>query len=293
MMLLGAHVSSQGGVDRAPERGRAIGATAIQLFTKTPNQWRESVISTETAGAFRAALAASGIQAAVSHDSYLINLASPDPVLRSRSETGFTAELGRCELLGIPWVVSHPGNYLDAREAGLARNAESYARCLANVPGRVRVAIETTAGSGTALGARFEELRDLVDRMPKTARERCGFCLDTCHLFAAGYDLVNDFDGVFEAFGRLLGFDRLAVMHLNDSRGELGSRLDRHALIGEGRLGKSPFRRIMTDPRFARAIMVLETPKGDDLVTNDRKTLRRLRAFARAGRDVVGIRLRM
>jgi deoxyribonuclease-4 len=188
-------------------------------------------------------------------------------------------------LLGIPWVVSHPGNYLDDREAGLTRNAESYARCLANVPGQVHVAIETTAGSGTALGARFEELRDLVDRMPKAARERCGFCLDTCHLFAAGYDLVDDFDGVFEAFGRLLGFDRLAVMHLNDSRGELGSRLDRHALIGEGRLGKKPFRRIMTDPRFAGAIKILETPKGDDLVTNDRKTLRRLRAFARPRRD--------
>lgn len=280
-MLLGAHVSASGGVDQAPARGRAIGANAIQLFTKTPNQWRESVISSETAARFRAALDAHGIRAVVSHDSYLINLASPDAALRARSEASFTAELGRCERLGIPWVVSHPGNYMDDRQAGLIRNAESYARCLANIPGQVRVAIETTAGSGTALGARFEELRELVDRMPDEARRRIGFCVDTCHLFAAGYDLVGDFDAVFASFDRLIGFDRLAVMHLNDSRGDLGSRLDRHALIGEGRLGREPFRRIMTEARFAGAIKLLETPKGDDLVTNDRKMFRRLRAFAR------------
>jgi deoxyribonuclease-4 len=278
-------VSSEGGVTQAPARGRAIGATAIQLFTKSPNQWREPVVTAETAAAFRAALSANGIRAVVSHYSYLINLASPDPALRRRSEASFTAELSRCEALGIPWVVSHPGNYMDDREAGLARNAESYARCLARVPGRVRVAIETTAGAGTALGARFGELAALVDRMPAEARQRIGFCLDTCHLFAAGYDLVHDFEGVFADFDRLIGIDRLAFLHLNDSRGELGSRLDRHALIGEGQLGREPFRRIMTDPRFGGAIMILETPKGEDLVTNDRKMLRRLRAFARPGRE--------
>jgi len=257
----------------------------MQIFTKTPNQWRERVIGPQTAARFRTELAAHRIEAVVAHDSYLINLASPDPVLRARSEESFTAELRRGELLGIPWVVSHPGNFMDDRDAGLARNAESYGRCLAGVPGRVRVAIETTAGSGTALGATFEELRDLVDRMPEIARKRAGFCVDTCHLYAAGYDLVNDFDGVFEAFGRILGFDRLAVLHLNDSRGALGSRLDRHALIGDGRLGREPFRRIMTDPRFAGAIGILETPKGDDLVTNDRRMLRRLKTFARPRRE--------
>jgi len=272
-------------VDQAPARARAIGATALQLFTKTPNQWREATISAATAERFRSACAAHGIRAAVAHDSYLINLASPDPVLRRRSEAAFTAELGRCEQLGIAWLVSHPGNHMGDLAAGLARNAESYARCLANAPGRVRVAIETTAGSGTALGATFEELRALLDRLPEEARQRAAICVDTCHLYAAGYDLVNDFDGVFEAFGRILGFDRLAVLHLNDSKGALGSRLDRHALIGEGRLGRQPFRRIMTDPRFAGAIKVLETPKGDDLVTNDRKMLRRLRAFGRPRRE--------
>jgi deoxyribonuclease-4 len=278
--LLGAHVSSQGGVVRAPERGRAIGATAIQLFTKTPNQWREPALTPETGAAFQAALAAHGIAAAVSHDSYLINLASPDPVLRRRSEESFVRELTRCRTLGIRWVVSHPGNHMGDRDAGLARNAESYARCLAMVEGDVHVAIETTAGSGTALGARFEELAALMDRLPPGAQSRVGFCADTCHLFAAGYDLASDFDGVWDAFHRLLGLDRLVVLHLNDSRGPLGGRLDRHAIIGRGRLGPEAFRRVMSDPRFHGVMKLLETPKGADGVSNDRRALRRLRGWA-------------
>lgn len=291
--LLGAHVSTQGGVAGAPERGRIIGATAIQIFTKTPNQWREPTLDARTGDDFRAAMAEHGIATAVSHDSYLINLASPDTALRNRSERSFVAELRRCEALGLPWVVSHPGNYMDDRQAGLARNAESYARCLNEVPGTVRVAIETTAGSGTALGARFEELADLVDRMPREVQGRIGFCADTCHLFAAGYDLVNDFDGVWKAFDSVLGRQRLAVLHLNDSKGALGSRLDRHELIGDGQLGVGPFRRLMADPRFDAAIKLLETPKGDDEVTNDREALRRLRAWARpAAEPEQGARVR-
>jgi deoxyribonuclease-4 len=283
---LGAHVSTRGGVALAPERGSDIGATAIQIFTKTPNQWREPTIAAETGAEFSEALAAHGIGAVVSHDSYLINLASPDPALRRRSEASFTQELTRCRTLGIPWVVSHPGNFMDERGAGLDRNAESYARCLAQVPGAVRVAIETTAGSGTALGARFDELAALVDRLPADAQARIGFCADTCHLFAAGYDLVGDFDGVWNAFDRTLGLERLAVLHLNDSKGGLGSRLDRHELIGEGQLGPEPFRRIMTDPRFLSVIKILETPKGDDEVSNDRRALARLRTWAGALRNV-------
>src|SRR5256886_2532661 len=145
--LLGAHVSTQGGVSRAPERGVAIGATAIQVFTKTPNQWREPVVRESDVASFRAALAASGIRAVVSHDSYLINLASPDEALRERSVAAFNGELARCRALGIPWVVSHPGNYLDDRAAGLERNARGYAGCLAQVPGEVGVLIEGTAGA--------------------------------------------------------------------------------------------------------------------------------------------------
>jgi deoxyribonuclease-4 len=280
-LLLGAHVSTQGGVAAAPARGRAIGATAIQVFTKTPNQWREPVLAEGVPRAFRDGLEAHGIRAVVSHDSYLINLASPDPALRSRSQAAFVAELRRCEALGIPWVVSHPGNFLDERGPGLRRNAAAYAACLDAVPGAVKVAIETTAGSGTALGSTFEELRALVAAMPAAARRRVAFCADTCHLWAAGYDLVGDYDGVIADLDRVLGLERLVCFHLNDSRGERGRHLDRHALIGEGTLGREPFRRVMTDPRLAHVVKIIETPKGDDLVTNDRRMLRRLRAFAR------------
>ncbi|MGA2382011.1 MAG: deoxyribonuclease IV [Gemmatimonadales bacterium] len=279
---MGAHVSTQGGVALAPERGRLIGASAIQVFTKTPNQWREPALKRGAAPAFTRALARHGIRAVASHDSYLINLASPDPALRRRSRQSFIAELERCEVLGIPYLVSHPGNFLDDRERGLVRNAESYGGCLAAVPGRVRVLLETTAGSGTALGSSFEELAALVEAMPRAARRRIGFCADTCHLFAAGYDLAGDYDGVWDAFDRVLGLERLFCLHLNDSVGDLGSRRDRHALIGEGALGPEPFRRIMRDERHAGVIKILETPKGEDMVTNDRRMLRRLRAYARA-----------
>ncbi len=281
--LLGAHVSTQGGVALAPERGRRIGASAIQVFTKTPNQWREPALKRGAAPAFESALAEHGIRAVTSHDSYLINLASPDDSLRRRSERSFIAELERCEALGIPYLVSHPGNFIDDRDRGLERNAASYAACLAAVPGRVTVLLETTAGSGTALGSSFEELRALVEAMPAAARRRIGFCADTCHLFAAGYDLARDYDGVWDAFDRVLGLERLRCLHLNDSVGALGCRRDRHALIGEGALGPEPFRRIMRDRRHAGVMKILETPKGEDLVTNDRRMLRRLRAYARAG----------
>ena len=282
--LLGAHVSTQGGVARAPARGAAIGATAIQVFTKTPNQWREPALRDADIAAFRAALAASGIRAVVAHDSYLINLASPDPALRARSMRAFTAELARCRALGIPWVVSHPGNFMDDRAAGLDRNARAYGDCLAAVPDGVGVLIEGTAGAGTALGATFEELRALRDAIRSEVRERVAFCLDTAHLHAAGYDVAGGLEGVWEAFDRTIGFPLLKCLHLNDSAGARGSRLDRHQWIGEGRIGPEAFRRIMRDPRLARVIKIIETPKGDHPVRHDRRMLRRLRAYARAAR---------
>lgn len=284
MLLLGAHVSTQGGVDRAPARAAAIGATALQLFTKTPNQWREPAIDEETREAFQAEMLRTGIQAATAHDSYLINLATPDATLSKRSVASFTAELRRCEFLGIPFVVSHPGNYMDDRDRGLARNAANYARCLEAVPGRVMVLLETTAGTGTALGSSFEELAELRALIPEATRNRVGFCADTCHLYAAGYDLVRRFDEVWEQWDRVIGLSHLRCMHLNDSKTPFASRRDRHELIGEGSLGPEPFRRIMTDPRFDHVIRVIETPKGDDEVTLDRRMLRRLRAYARASK---------
>jgi deoxyribonuclease-4 len=265
-----------------PARGRAIGATAIQLFTKTPNQWREPAITDDVRDQFRSELTAHGLNAVVSHDSYLINLASPDPVLRARSLDSFTRELERCELLGIPGVVSHPGNYIDDRDAGLRRNAAAIVEALTRVPGRVRIYLETTAGTGTALGATFEELAQLRDLVPGSLRDRIAFCADTCHLYAAGHDLVRAFDEVWARWDSILGADALACLHLNDSKTPFGSRRDRHELIGKGSLGASPFRRIMQDPRFQAVPKILETPKGDDMVTNDRQALRTLRRYAAA-----------
>lgn len=280
---LGAHVSTQGGIQHAPGRGVAIGATAIQVFTKTPNQWREPQISRTVCESFQGALETSGLRGVLSHDSYLINLASPDPVLNDRSITSFVAELERCKALGIAAVVSHPGNYIDDRERGIRRNAEAYTRCLETV-GEVRVLVETTARCGTALGGSFEELAELRALIPASLRDRIGFCVDTCHIYSAGYDLVNDFDAVWEQWDALIGLEHLECFHLNDSKTAFHSCRDRHELIGEGSLGPAPFRRIMTDPRFERTIKILETPKGEDLVTLDRKMLRRLRRYARGGK---------
>jgi deoxyribonuclease-4 len=279
---LGAHVSTQGGVQTAPGRGSAIGATAIQLFTKTPSQWKEPVLTEEALREFRIQLAESGVHQVVSHDSYLINLASPDPELSRRSTAAFEAELSRCQGLGIGAVVSHPGNYIDERGAGLIRNAEHYTACLRAVSGEVMVLIEITAGTGTALGSTFEELTELRERIGADVRDRVGFCADTCHLYSAGYDLVTDYDGVWDRWDRVVGLEHLRCIHLNDSKTPFASHRDRHELIAEGSLGPEPFRRIMRDPRFRSVPKILETPKGDsDEFTNDRRMLRRLRAYAR------------
>lgn len=278
--LLGAHVSAAGGPEQAPARGRAIGATAIQIFTKTPNQWREPTVSPGQGRAFRAACRANGIAAVVSHDSYLLNLASPDRTLHRRSLAGFVLELERCRVLGIPWVVSHPGNFMTDRARGLRRNAAAVAEALERVPGP-GVLLETTAGAGTALGSRVEELGELRDRVPASLRPRVAFCADTCHLHVAGYDLTEGWDDFWREWDRVLGREALRCLHLNDALAPRGSRRDRHALIGEGTLGPAPFRRIMREPRFAQVIKVLETPKGDDPVRTDRRMLRRLRAYGR------------
>lgn len=282
-MLLGAHVSTQGGVGQAPARGAAIGATAIQVFTKTPSQWREPTLTDEGIIAYRENLAATKIRAVVSHDSYLINLASPKRALWKRSLTCFRGELERCRDLGIPFVVTHPGNFMTDRAAGLIRNAEAYTQALDAVQGPM-VLIETTAGTGTALGSTFEELAELRERVPEPLRARIGFCADTCHLYAAGYDIVKAWDTVWSAWERIIGLAHLRCFHLNDSKTPFASRRDRHELIAEGSLGAEPFRRVMRDPRFADRVKVIETPKGDDPVRADRRMLRRLRAYARARR---------
>lgn len=289
-MTLGAHVSTQGGVTAAPARGGEIGAHAIQIFTKTPNQWREPAVTPQQGLEFRRELDRHGITVAVAHDSYLINLASPDSALRARSIACFSGELTRCRTLGIPWVVSHPGNFMDDREPGLERNAAGYAECLTAVPGAVGVLIEGTAGAGTALGATFEELAAIRNQLPEALRPRVGFCLDTAHLHAAGYDVRGQVDRVWDEFDRTVGLEHLKCLHLNDSQAAVGSRLDRHEWIAEGTIGPEAFRSIMRDPRLVDVIKIIETPKRDDPVRHDRRMLRRLRAYARAsGRPVSNV----
>ncbi len=251
----------------------------MQVFTKTPNRWRDPALPDDAARQFRQQVDEYRINAVVSHDSYLINLASPDPELRQRSIASFEKELDRSYRLGVQYVVTHPGNFKDGRREGIERNAAAYSQCLERVPGP-GILIETTAGTGTALGSRFEELRQLRDLVTPRLRSRVQFCADTCHLYSAGYDLVGDFDGVWEEWDEILGLESLRCLHLNDSKTPFQSRRDRHACIGEGSLGIEPFRRIMTDRRFADVIKIIETPKGDDPVASDRAALDLLRGLA-------------
>jgi deoxyribonuclease-4 len=276
---LGAHVSARGGVDQAPARARALDATVLQLFTKQPNRWADRSVLPDMAVRFRAARAEAGTRWCVSHDSYLINLASPDEALWARSLASFRAELERCAALGIEAVVTHPGNATDGDERrGIEENARGLGLALAEVPD-VRVLLELTAGSGTSVGATFENLAAIREGVPLTERGRVGVCVDTCHAFAAGYDLVSDYDGVWSAYEAVLPLSTIELFHLNDSQHGLGSRKDRHAGIGEGTLGEDPFRRIVRDSRFEGVPKILETPKGDDELTLDRRNLSLLRGF--------------
>jgi deoxyribonuclease-4 len=277
---LGAHVSSAGGCHTVHARAAEIGAVVLQLFTKTPNQWKEPEIAEAQAAEFASTRARHGVHTIISHDSYLINLASPDPTLFARSYDSFARELTRCRALGVDFLVTHPGNATDDdRERGIVQNAEAIARALDEVPGGTMVLVETTAGSGRVLGASFEELARLIELIPEHVRGRVGVCMDTCHVYAAGYDLREDYDGVMARFGDVVGFERLRAFHLNDSQNALGTRKDRHAWIGDGHLGPEPFRRLMRDERFRGVPKVLETPKGDEHAASDRENLRRLRAF--------------
>jgi len=279
-LLLGAHVSIAGGTHNAPFRARAIGGTAMQVFTKMANRWAERLCESDECAAFRAALGDSPVRVTVAHDSYLINLASPDDTLRARSVESMVAELARCEALGVACLVSHPGNYMDDMQSGIARNAAGVTEALERVPGKTMLCLEVTAGSGTVIGSRFEELAQLIALVPANLRGRVAVCLDTCHAYSAGYDLVNDYDGVWSRFDDVIGLDRLRVLHLNDSKTPFASKRDRHELIAEGSLGEKPFRRIMTDARFANVPKVIETPKGDDATKTDARMLGRLAGYA-------------
>jgi len=279
---LGAHVSASGGVELAPERANEIESASLQLFTKQPNRWNEPTVSAEQAVLFAAARVKWGVRFAGAHDSYLINLSSPDETLWKRSLTSFTNELTRCNALGLEFMVTHPGNATDGDMAsGIARNADGVTRALEEVSGPTRILLEITAGSGTSVGGNFEALAGILAGIPEPHRSRVGVCFDTCHAYSAGYDLVKDYDGVWARFDEILGFERLGLFHMNDSKNPFASHKDRHEHIGEGSLGEEPFRRIMNDDRFRAVPKVLETPKEDDPVATDLRNLGRLRSFRR------------
>lgn len=280
----GAHVSTAGGVATAPGRAREIESACLQLFTKQPNRWAEPVLDEASTEAFNEERGAHGIRVAGSHDSYLINLASPDPELWGRSLLSFRSELIRCVALGLDFLVTHPGNATDGDQpSGTARNAEGITRALEEVQCATPVLLELTAGGGTTVGGSFEDLAGILSRIPARLHDRLGVCFDTCHAFSAGYDLVKDYDGVWDAFDGILGLDRLKLFHMNDSKNPFASRKDRHEHLGEGSLGVEPFRRIVQDPRFSQVPKILETPKEPDPIGNDLKNLRLLRSFRARG----------
>jgi deoxyribonuclease IV len=274
-------MSIAGGMDQAPLRGRQAGCDTIQVFTKSNRQWKARPLDDREVEAFKANLTSSGIGPVVAHGSYLINLAAPRSQVWKKSVAAFREEMERAEILAIPYLVTHPGAHLGAGEAeGIVRLAEALNILHAALPGHaVQVLLETTAGQGSSLGHRFEQLADILAKVERT--DRLGICLDTCHLFAAGYDIrsADGYRRTMRELAAILGIARVKAIHLNDSQKGLGSRVDRHEHIGQGTLGLPAFRLILNDPRFRRLPMILETPKDPDFVTADRRNLARLRAL--------------
>jgi deoxyribonuclease-4 len=262
-ILIGAHVSIAGGIDKAFARGEKIGCSAIQIFTRNASRWQSAPLVVETIEAFRAARAQSSIRYLVAHDSYLINLASPDEGLRQKSMAAFLDEMERCSSLGIPDLVMHPGAHVGSgSDAGLQRVIESLRTVIAQAPADVRVLVENTAGQGSSLGATFDELATILEAL---ASPRFAVCFDTCHAFAAGYDLrgAEGYQRVMAEFDRLIGLEHLALFHLNDSKKPLASRVDRHEQIAKGEIGVEGFAALLRDERFVDIAKIVETAPGE------------------------------
>ncbi len=281
MLRLGAHESIAGGLYRAFERAASVGCESMQMWVKSSRQWMAPPLDEEEIARFKAAEAETGIHPVVAHAAYLINIASPREGLRRRSVSSLIAEATRCEQLGIPCLVLHPGAHTGAGvDEGIRLAAQSLGEVHAATEGfRLQILLETMAGQGTVLGRTFEELARIIEATPEG--ERLGICFDTCHVFAAGYELRTP-EGYAETmahFDRLLGFERLKVIHLNDSQHPLGSHKDRHAHIGHGHLGEEPFRHLLHDARLEGLPGILETPKSADL-HEDRENLATLRRLA-------------
>ncbi len=268
VMPFGAHMSISGGVSKSFARGQQIGCDAMQIFCKNDRQWSAKPLLPEEITAFHAEQARTGIGPVIVHDSYLINLAAPGDELWEKSIAAFSDELERCALLGAPYLVTHPGAHTGSgEEAGLLREAVALNRIFSEgVGGSVTVLLETTAGQGSSLGNRFEHLARLFELVPH--HHRLGICVDTCHIFAAGYDIrtSDGYEAAFAELDQLVGLERIKCFHLNDSQKGLGSRVDRHAHIGQGMIGLEAFRLLVNDHRFRGLPMIIETPKGEAML---------------------------
>lgn len=276
---MGAHVSIAGGIYRAFERGTRLQCRTIQVFLKNSNQWRARPLAEQDRHLFRQARQQSAIDPVIGHDSYLINLASPDSQLYEKSLAAFIGEMERANFLGVRYLVLHPGAHMGAGvAAGVSLVAQALNRAFDTVDPPLKLLLENTAGQGSCLGRSFEELTAILERV--RAGRRVGVCLDTCHLFAAGYDIRTEqgYAETIREFDRLIGIRRIKVFHVNDSKRELGSRVDRHQHIGQGHIGLDAFRFLLNDPRFAQIPKILETPKGPG-IDEDLMNLATLRAL--------------
>ena len=281
--LLGAHMSIAGGIPLAVERANQAGCNVLQIFVKNNHRWKGKILSEAEVSQFRKACSDSQIRSVVAHDSYLINFAVPGEKLWHLSIQAFIEEMERCHRLGLSYLVAHPGSHVgEGEERGIDRIARAIDRIHEQTRGYgVRIALETVAGQGTSIGYRFQHLRDILGscRHP----EKVSICLDTCHVFAAGYDLRSreSYRRMMKEFDRIIGLDKLCLFHFNDSKRELGSRVDRHEQIGTGKIGVAGFRWILEDRRFVGLPKIIETPKGKTH-REDRRNLRILRSLAQS-----------
>jgi len=282
MPLFGAHMSIAGGLHKAFERSHRVHAEALQIFTRNQRKWAFPPLGDEEISAFVAARERWGNRPLAAHASYLINLANPQTEAVIRSIEALSNEITRCSRLQIPSLIMHPGAHMGSGlDTGLFTVARSLDAALEKASCRdVTILLETTAGQGTGIGSSFEDIARILEY--SAFGERLGVCFDTCHVFAAGYDLRtrSAYEKTMGEFDSLIGLERLRFFHVNDSKGEFGSRVDRHEHIGKGKIGRAGFRLLVNDPRFRDHPMVLETPKGEDLA-EDRRNLRLLRSLAR------------
>ncbi len=279
MVKLGAHESVSGGLHLAFERIKRVGGDALQIFTRNQRQWIPAELKTEEVRLYKKAHRESGEMIVASHGSYLVNFATGKEELLQKSTLAFVLELQRCQQLGIPYVVLHPGSHGgDGVEAGLNRFVAGIDSAIEQSKTEVEVLVETTAGQGTGLGRSFQELAYILQNSRYSSQ--LGVCVDTCHIFAAGYDIrsAEEYNATIDELDNHVGLQRVKFFHLNDSKKELGSRVDRHEHIGKGAIGLSGFKNLLNDPRFAGLPMTLETPKSDDL-EEDRENLRTLRSL--------------